>query len=132
MVSVPTEEEGSSIVNTEELKQMSVPKETMLGAANSAVSGGIASLAVSAGVSALKKSNEQELGKLIMQNIKGTHFLPIVVATAAFTALGAMVRFFRASKYNEQSDRQNLLLKQQAKSHAERLENTDATQERTR
>lgn len=105
-------------------RRVNVPNETLLGAANSAVSGGILALAVSAAVSIATRKEGQGAARLIMNNIKGTHYLPIVATTAAFTALGATVRFLRASRNNEHLGRQESLQEQRMRSFVERVEDS--------
>ncbi len=105
-------------------RRVNVPNETLLGAANSAVSSGILSLAVSAAVSLVKRQEGQNAARLIMSNMKGTHYLPIVATTAAFTALGASIRFMRASRNNERLDREDSLQEQRMKAFVERVEDS--------
>lgn len=104
--------------------RVNVPGETLLGAANSAVSGGILSLAVSAAVSFATRKEGQNAARLIINNIKGTHYLPIVAATAAFTALGASVRFMRASRNNDRLDHEETAQEQRMRSFVEKVEDS--------
>lgn len=105
-------------------RRVNVPGETLLGAANSAVSGGILSLAVSAAVSLAKRQEGQSATRMIISNIKGTHYLPIVAATAAFTALGASVRFMRASRNNQRLDHEESQQEERMKAFVERVEDS--------
>ncbi len=118
---------GFTHVEGDLLKQVDVPVETLLGAANGAVTGGIASSIVSALVTLGKGAKEKGVA---FKNITGSHLVPVLAGTAAFAALGGLVRNARARKHNEWSDKHYAFLAQDdAKSHAEKIEekrNADA------
>lgn len=122
MVMVGADGGGSSFVAGEELKKVDVPIETLLGGVNGAMSGAIVSGIVSGVVSAAQhnKNAVESLGKTVMKNITGSHLGSIIVATAAFSALGALTRNARARKHNEWSDSYTTYLTRQQDSHADR------------
>ncbi|MBA4275070.1 MAG: hypothetical protein C0436_05385, partial [Alphaproteobacteria bacterium] len=84
-----------TFVAGDRLKQVDTPVETLLGAANGAVSGAMVSTAVSAAVT-LGKEGNQNLVQNIFRNVTGAHLLGVLGGTAAFAALGGIVRFSRA------------------------------------
>jgi hypothetical protein len=118
-----------SYVDGEMLKEVSAPVEALLGAANGAIGGGFVALVGSAAVSALQHSgtalqrqNIASLGQKILENISGSHKFPMIASVAALGALGAVVRFSRAQKHNEWSERHYALLQQEAASHTGAIE----------
>jgi hypothetical protein len=107
------ESSGFSYVGGERLKQVDTPVETLLGAANGAVSGALVSGAVSLAVTAGKEGTHALLQKG-MHNITGNHLLAVLAGTTALAGLGGLVRFSRARKHNEWSEKHYAFLEQQA------------------
>lgn len=106
---------NSSYLDATELKQVDVPTETVIGAANGALKGAVVSTVASALISALSKPKGN-----IVENLKGSHLIPVVLGTVAFTALGAFVRNAHARMHNKWSDQQAAIMEQEAKTFAER------------
>jgi len=132
MVMVGADGGNGTFVSGEQLKQADVPVETLLGAANGALSGAIVSSAVSAAVTVASHNRAlselgEPLGKMIIKNITSNHLIAVLSGTAAFAALGALVRHSRATKHNEWSERHYAYLEQQAgKSFTEREDAAEA------
>ena len=64
----------------------------------------------------------------IFKNITGAHLFPVLAGTAAFAALGGLVRYSRAKKHNEWSKEHYAFLEHQteAKSHADKVDESRA------
>jgi hypothetical protein len=113
-----------SFVAGERLKQVDVPVETLLGAANGAVSGAVVSGAISAAVTVAKDGSKNILQNAF-RNITGTHLIAVLAGTAAMAALGALVRYSRASKHNEWSERHYAFMEEKSRgpvSHSDRVD----------
>lgn len=102
-----------SYVSGEMLKQVSTPVETLLGFANGALSGLVISGAASGLLSFAQSENKTGFLKSAAKNWTGAHKWPIIGATVALGALGAVVRHSRADKHNEWSDKHYAFLEQQ-------------------
>jgi hypothetical protein len=102
------------------LIEADVPVETMLGAANGAITGAFVSTAVSAAVTAGQHGSGNLFGNT-MRNVTGSHLVGVLAGTAAFSALTALVRFSRARKHNEWSNKHyDFLRETKSVSHVER------------
>lgn len=102
-----------------QLKQVDVPVETLLGFANGAVKG-----AMLGGVVSVFASIAQSEGGLWMKqamgNLTGRHLLPVLACTTALGGLGALVRYSRAAKHNEWSEKHyNYMMQSRAQSQAQ-------------
>lgn len=86
------------------LRQDDVPVETMLGAFNGAITGGLLSSAVSMGITAAKHGREDLLTNTL-RNIGNGHLAGVLAGTASIAAMSALVRYSRASKHNEWVER---------------------------
>ena len=106
---------NSSYLDAVQLKQVDVPTETVIGAANGAVKGAGLSLAASVIISVLSGQKGD-----IVKNFKGPHLIPAILATVAFTAMGAFVRNAHARMHNKWSDQQGAIMEQEAKTFSER------------
>jgi len=102
-----------SYVSGEMLKQVDTPIESLLGAANGALSGLVVSGAISGLVSFSKAEGKSGLLSSVAKNWTGSHKWPIIGATVALGALGGVVRYSRAVKHNEWSDKHYAFLEQQ-------------------
>lgn len=130
---------GYSYVSGEHLKQVSVPVETLIGTANAALSGAVISSGISAAITAgsefSKGSAAREIPRQIFAKLTGTHLLGVLAGTGAIAMLGGLIRYSRAAKHNEWSDKYYELLSQeqtsQGASHAERVETRGATPDDT-
>jgi len=96
------ENAGFAYVSGEQLKQVDTPVETLLGAANGAVTGAVVGGIGSALVTAANYGKDKQA---IVKNLTGKHMLPILGASTAMAGLGALVRYSRATKHNEWSER---------------------------
>lgn len=103
----------ASYVSADKLKQVNAPMQGLMGLLN----GGISGLALSAGVSALATYGNlaagQGLIKSTIQNIKGSHMLPVLATTTAIGLLGAAYRYTSASDHNKWSEDHYSFLEQQ-------------------
>ena len=105
---------GSSFVTGERLKEADTPVETLLGALNGTLMGGL----ISSGVSGLVTMANQPEGmkassNKILKNITGKHLPAVLAGTAALAAVGGLVRYSRASKHNEWANKHYQFLEHQ-------------------
>jgi hypothetical protein len=116
-----------SYVSADMLKEVSIPTETLLGAANGALSGLVISGVVSAAISAGQHGAKTGMFQAVAKNWTGKHMLGIVAGTTALGAIGAIVRHSRAVKHNEWSEKHYAFLEnQQHAGFAEREDTASA------
>lgn len=104
--------DGSGVmVMGEQLREVNAPVEGIVGAGHSAVQGLILSMIGSAAVTASKSSGRTSI-PMIMEGAR-THMGVILGATAAASAIGGFVRYARAAKHNEWSQKHYDFLREQ-------------------
>jgi hypothetical protein len=115
---------GMAYVDGEMLKEVSVPVETLLGAANGALTGAVISSVVSGAVTLSQKPARGEFLSTAFSNIfkKDKHLIPVLIGASVLTAIGGIVRYSRAQKHNEWSERHYAFLEQQDKGHVEKID----------
>ena len=109
---------GFAYVSGEQLRQVDTPIESLLGAASGAFVGSIGSSVLSAVVTMIDDGKNIEsiaknasAGSIIneapsaLRNITGKHLPYVLAGATAMAGLGAAVRYSRASKHNEWSNR---------------------------
>ena len=87
----------------EQLREVDAPIEALVGASNGFVHGAGLGAAVSAALTFAEHGHIT--GKNIIDKIKSDHLAPIVGAALAFSAISGFVRYSRASKHNEWSQK---------------------------
>ncbi len=98
----------------EQLREVDTPIEALVGAANGIVHGAGIGAAVSAALTwADTAHGEQVSGKQILNNIRSNHLGGIIGAALAFSAISGFVRYSRASKHNEWSQKHYDFLREQ-------------------
>ncbi len=104
--------DGSGVmVMGEQLREVNAPVEGIVGAAHSAVQGLLLSMIGSAAVTASKSSGRTSI-PMIMEGAR-THLGVILGVTAAASAIGGFVRYTRAAKHNEWSQKHYDFLREQ-------------------
>jgi|CXWL01.1.fsa_nt_gi hypothetical protein len=87
----------------EQLREVDAPIEALVGAANGMIHGAGLGAAASAAIT-FAESGELS-GRQIINNLKSAHLGPIIGAALAFSAISGFVRYSRASKHNEWSQK---------------------------
>ncbi|MEK6747319.1 MAG: hypothetical protein ABL867_01335 [Rickettsiales bacterium] len=95
--------DGGVHVMGEQLREVDVPVETLVGASNGLIHGAGIGAAVSAAITFVETPHEENVGKNIIDKMKSSHLAPIVGAALAFSAISGFIRYSRASKQNEWS-----------------------------
>lgn len=95
--------DGGVHVMGEQLREVDAPIEALVGAGNGFIHGAGLGAAVSAAVT-FAESGELS-GRQIINNIKSTHLGGVLGAALAFSAISGFVRYSRAAKHNEWSQK---------------------------
>lgn len=97
----------------EQLREVDAPIEGMVGAGRGAINGAVVGGAVSAAVT-MATSEGKTTFKEIMNKITSTHLGGVLGAVAAGAAISGFIRYSRAKKHNEWSQKHYDFMNQQA------------------
>lgn len=110
--------DGASGVHVmgEQLREVDAPIEGLVGSGRGAINGALIGGAVSAAFTMAKTEGQKTTAKMILNNITSSHLGGVLGAVAAGAAISGFIRYSRAQKQNEWSQKHYDFMNQQAAS----------------